>query len=229
MPTAFLFGKIQALFYGLKISCGVLAKRTDKVLGEGIALINITADFAYKALLALSLRLGLNIILIVGVGHCLLIVDYSCLGDAADEHSVSIEVNVGFNLKRHKGVDVIIKENEAVITAADLSILEFIRVSSADKAKLLKNPEGCFNIEAVDVHFLCLRNYVVGVVCLVDCYGNSVGTACKLRNGVYDKAVILFAVVAGDNVKAVANVEQGGKVVLIRIVGAGNIIGTKLL
>ena len=48
----------------------MLAKRTDKIIGEGLTLINITAYLADITLFTFGLRLGFDIILIVVVGHC---------------------------------------------------------------------------------------------------------------------------------------------------------------
>ena len=57
------------LYYLFKIVCSVLAQRTDEILGQGIALIYISAYTADIALLVVCLRLGLDVVLVVGVSH----------------------------------------------------------------------------------------------------------------------------------------------------------------
>lgn len=61
------------LFYFLKIGGAVLAQRAYDIVGQLVALINPAANLANKAFFALGLRLGLNIVLIIGVGHCLFV------------------------------------------------------------------------------------------------------------------------------------------------------------
>lgn len=58
-----------SLFYRLKISRAVLAKGTDKVLGQWVALVDIAAYLANIAFFALSLGFGLYIVLVIGIGH----------------------------------------------------------------------------------------------------------------------------------------------------------------
>lgn len=47
----------------------MLAEGADKIVGEGVSLVNIAAYLAYKTLLTLGLRLGFNIALIERIGH----------------------------------------------------------------------------------------------------------------------------------------------------------------
>ena len=68
----------------------MLAPGADKVLGQGVALVDIAADLADIALLALGLGLGLDVCVVVGVGHGLTIRDGASLGDGADEQTVAL-------------------------------------------------------------------------------------------------------------------------------------------
>ena len=72
-----------------------------------------------------------------------------------------------------------------------------------------------FDRQTVNVHLARLLDNVMGVVCLVDGNGYSVGSVGNLRYGVDDKTVILLAVVGCDNVKTVSDVEESGKIVLV--------------
>ena len=95
----------------------MLAERTDEILGQLFALIDVAAYLAYPALFAFCLGLGLDVVLVVGVGHGLLVGENSRLSDAADEHTVGVEVDVVLNLKRHEGVDVFGQEHQSVVGA----------------------------------------------------------------------------------------------------------------
>ena len=71
---------------------------------------------------------------------------------------------------------------------------------------------------------------MVRVVLLVNANGDAVGRVCNLGNGVDDKSVVLFAVVRGNNIQTVADVEQSGEVVFVRGVGVlSHIVLAKLV
>ena len=63
------------MFYGksgkrFKVRSAVLAKRADKIFGQGVTLVDIATDLADKALflLSLGLGLGLDVLEVVAVG-----------------------------------------------------------------------------------------------------------------------------------------------------------------
>ena len=91
---------LYILFNRFKIRCGMFAKGTDEILGKRVALVDISADFAHKAFFALCLWLGLDIAVIVAVGHCFLVGDDSCFCYRADEHTVGVKVDILFNFER---------------------------------------------------------------------------------------------------------------------------------
>lgn len=105
------------------------------------------------------------------------------------------------------------KENKSVVALKRLAVLELVGVSSALEAEVFKHAERSFYRQAVNVHLACFLNYVVRVVLLVNANGDAVGRVCNLGNGVNDKSVVLFAVVRGNNIQTVADVEQSGEVV----------------
>lgn len=117
----------------------MLTKGTDNILGQGVALVDITANLTYKALLALGFGLRLNVVLIISVGHSCLVGNNSCLGNGADKHTVGIKINVLLNVKGHKGVDVAGEKNKTVVRAKGFAVGEFIHISSALEAKLFEH------------------------------------------------------------------------------------------
>ena len=158
----------------------MLAERTYKILGKLVSLIDITANLADKAFLALGLRLRLNVLLIIGICHCLGVRNNPRLGDRADKHSVGVEVNILLNLERHKRVDVSRQEGKSVIRTKRCDALKLIRISAASEAEVFKHAERCVNRKTVDIHFARLLDNMVRIVVLIDRYGNPVRRVCNL-------------------------------------------------
>ena len=76
----------------------MLAQRADKIVRQDITLVNVTTDFAHKALLPLCLRLGLNIILVIGVSHRFRIGNWGNRASMAhfiNNYSIGTTVSVG--------------------------------------------------------------------------------------------------------------------------------------
>ena len=61
-----MLGVPDQLLNLLKIRRAVLAQGADEVLGERISLVDVAADLADVALLAVGLGLGLDVLLIIG-------------------------------------------------------------------------------------------------------------------------------------------------------------------
>ena len=93
----------------------MLAERTDKVLVKLLALVNVAADLANVPLLALGLRFGFNVRVVVIVCHSCLVGNNASLGHGAYEHTVSIKIYILLHGKGHKGIDVTGQEDKSVI------------------------------------------------------------------------------------------------------------------
>ena len=76
-----------------KILRRVLAQRAYEILGELVALINITADFTAVTFFLGFLRLGLDIFVIKIVCHTLKIREHGGVIDIRYKHCVRPEVN----------------------------------------------------------------------------------------------------------------------------------------
>ena len=187
MPPVKMIGSAD----GLEVRRAVLAQGADQVVGQGFSLIDPAADLADKTLLACGIRCGLDVALVIGVGHGLLVGDHPCFGHRANEHSVGAQVHIAFHLQAHKGVDMPREEAQTVIGPELVDPLKFIRAAAALEAKILEHAKRRGHIQAVDVHDAGLLDNVMGVVLLVDTHGNPVGAAGHLRNGVDDQAVVL--------------------------------------
>ena len=128
---------------------------------------------------------------------------------------MGVEVDILFNLERHKRIDVSRQKCESVIGTQRFYIGKFIGSSSGAETEVFKNAEGSVGRETVDIHFARLLYNMVRIVILVDCNGDSVGGVCNLSYGVYDKSVVTLAVVRGYNIQSVTYIEKCRKVVLI--------------
>ena len=156
---------------------------------------SIAADLADVALLAFGLGLRLDVVLIVGVSHRLLLGDDARLNDGADEHSVRSQVNVIFNLEREERIDVLREEPKSVVRPHLLNARKLVGRSSRLETEVLENGERRIGRQAVDVHYARLLDDVVRIVVLVDGDRDPVGRVRHLRNGIDDEAVVLLAVV----------------------------------
>ena len=208
----------------------MLAEGADEILGERIAFIDVAADLADVSLFALGFGLRLHVVLIIGVGHGLLVGKHSRFRYGADEHTVRVEIDVLFNLEGHERVDISGEEYETVVGTERRAILELIGVSAADEAERFKYLEGRFRGQAVDVHDPGLLDYVVRIVGFVDGNGNAIGGVGDLRNRVDDETVVLLAVVGGNDVETVADIEECAEIVFIgSLVAAFQIFAAELV
>ena len=203
----------------------MLAQGADDVLRQLVAFVDPAADLADKALLALCLRLGLHVLLVVGVGHGLGVGHDPGLGDGADEHAVGIQVHIVLHLQGHEGIDELGQEPQPVVGPEGLHPLKLICRPAGLEAVALEDGEGCGDIQAVYIQDAGLANGVVGVVLLVDGDGNAVGGIGDLADGIDDEAIVPLAVIGGDHVEAIADVEEGRQVVLV---GGGILLGQVL-
>ena len=146
----------------------MLAERTDKVIRKSIPFIDITADLADKALLPFRLRFRLDIFLIICVGHGILVGHDSRLCHTADKHTVCAQIHILLNFQRHKGINIVRQEIEAIIRTDRLKIRKLVNRAAAPEAKVLEDGEWSFNRQAVDVEFAGLLDHMIGIILLID-------------------------------------------------------------
>ena len=128
---------------------------------------------------------------------------------------MGVQIHKALHLQAHEGVDVTGQEPQAVVGAQLLHTGELVSGAAALETVVLEHGEGSGHIQAVDVHHAGLLDDVVGVVGLVDGDSHPVGGVGDLRHGVDDQAVVLGAVIGGDHIQAIADVEQGVQIVLV--------------
>ena len=193
----------------------MFAQGADDVIGQRLAFVDPAADLADVALLAFRCGLGLDVVLVVGVGHGLPVGDNSGLGDGADEHAVGAQIHVIFHLQAHEGVDIPGQEPQAVVAAQLIDAVKLVGGAAALEAVALEHREGCGHIQAVDIHHAGLLDDVVGIILLVDADRHTLGVVGQLGDGVNDEAVVPAAIVGGHHIQTVTDVEEGFHVILV--------------
>ena len=151
---------ISSLFYRLEIRRGVQAEGADEIVGE-LTLVDVSADLANVARLALGLGLGLYVAVVIRIGHSLGVRDDSRLGDAADEQAMSSEIEILLDLKRHKGIDISGKEGESVVGAQGSDLGELICHATALESEGLEHLEGGVYRQTANVHLAGLLDDVL--------------------------------------------------------------------
>ncbi len=97
------------------------------------------------------------------------------------------------------------------------------------ETKTLKNSERSIHRKTVNIKYARLLDNVVGIVSLVDIYSYPVGAVGNLCDGVYNKPVMLFAVVGGNNVKTISNAVKCRHIVFIcKLAGTLDIVTAKI-
>ena len=124
-------------------------------------------------------------------------------------------IDVVFHLQGHESVDILLQEDQTIIRPSHIPAGELVSRAPALETKVLENRERCVHRQAVDVHHTGLLDGIVGIVGLVDGHSHPVGFRSELGDRVDDQSVVLLAVVGGDHVQAIADLEQGCHVVLV--------------
>ena len=194
----------------------MFTERADKVLGKLVALVDVAAYLAYKALLACLLGLRLHIRKVICIRHRFTVAYDARLGNAAYKHSVRAKIDILLYLQRHKRVYVFGQENKTVIGAQRSASRKLVDRASAVEAERLEYSKRRVRAQAVEIHFSRLFDNVMRIVLFVYRYRYAVWRIRDLRNRINNKAVVLPAVVRGDDVEAVAYLEQRRHVVFIR-------------
>ena len=129
----------------------MLAQGANVILRQGIAFIYIAADLANKALL-FCFRLGLYILLIVGVGHGFNIVEVYTLNYITDEPHVGLQIDLTDHIAGNIAVGIAIQEQKPIgRTLCVFKICKFIHIPTGLEAEVLENLKGCFLREGGNV------------------------------------------------------------------------------
>ena len=130
----------------------MLAERADKILRQLLSLIDVAADIADPALL-FGIRLRLDVLLIVGIGHRLNLIEHDRFRDVAQEHPVRSHVDYVENLKRNIGIRVLRKISDAVHRHIEMVVAcELVDVPSGLESEMAELLERSLLVEDADIH-----------------------------------------------------------------------------
>lgn len=193
----------------------MLAPRTDEVGGEGVAFVDITADLADPFLLATFChrccgRLGLDMLLVVGIGDAGAVAEHSGLHRHGDEQGVGAEVDTLGDDARNHGVDILGQVKQTVLCAEFcLAFGEFVHVVPALEAEVLERLHGGLLAEGAEVELQRAEYHVVRQVLLVDAYHELQRVAGDLLGHIDDAGVIFLALTSHEHKESVADIEDG--------------------
>ena len=176
----------------------MLAERADEVGGQSLTLVDISADLADEALFLFldRLRLRLDVLEVVAVGDRLFVREYASVGDFGDEYRVRAVVVHTDDLAGEIRVRVLGQVYKPVRAALNIaSVLELVRVASADKAEVLEGLERYALGQHRYVELAGILDHVVRQVSLVDRDSDTFRCVGKQLRGVDYAAVVLAALV----------------------------------
>ena len=192
----------------------MLAPGADEVGGELVAFIDVATDFAYPLLLAAcggsSGGLGLDVLLVVGVGDRRAVAEHTGLQRHGDEHGVAAKVDaLGDHAADHR-IDELRQVQQAVLRAQLLLAAgEFVDIAAALEAEVLEGLHGGLLAEGAEVEFQCAQHHVVRQVGFIDADHQLQRVAADLLRHVDDAGVVLLALPGNEDIEAVADGEEG--------------------
>ena len=166
----------KKLFHRLEVAGGVFAPGADEVGGEFVAFVDVAANFADPFLLAACSGsgggLGLDVLLIVGVGDAGAVAQHTGLHRHGDEHGVGAEVDALGDDTADDAVDELGQIAQAVVgTQLLLALGELVDYLAALEAEVLEGLHGGLLGERTQVEFQRFQYHVVREVGLVDTDG----------------------------------------------------------
>ena len=150
------------------------------------------------------LELGLDRLVVVGVGAACTLAEDLALGDLGHEHHVAAQVFFVQNLAGEHGVGGACDVVDAVGGALGvLEVLELVHVTGGLHTEMADGLKGNIFGEDADVKLAGLLDDLSGLVAHLDGNGQVGGLVCHLHAGVRNKAVVLV-VLCGDDKETVA-------------------------
>ena len=199
-----------------EVRSGMLADGTDEIRGKFIPDIFIAADGAAPDSLSVRgfsdgfplFRLGLDFVLVIGVGGGRNAGQHIHIGDGGDEQDVGTQVDFLLHLCTDPGVGAFRDDEGTIGGAFNLAEgFEFVHsgVFPALEAEALEQGKRGIFADDGGGEFAAVVNHPAGVVGFVHCHGDPVGTGGDLGHGVGDTAVIEIPAAGCDDKETVGN------------------------
>ena len=192
----------------------MLAPGADEVGGEGVAFVDVAADFANPLLLAggggSGGGLGLDVLLVVGVGDAGTVGEYLGFHHTGDEHRVGAKVDALGDDATYHAVDELGQVAQTILRAElCLTFGELVDRLSALEAEVLEGLHGGFLAERAEIELQRAEYHVVRQVLLVDAYHQLQRLAGNLLRHVDDAGVVFLALTGHEHEEAVADIKDG--------------------
>lgn len=194
----------------------MLADRADEIRGKLVSDIFIAADSAAPDGFSFRcfsngfplLRLGLDFVLVIGVGGGRNAGQHIHIGDGGDEQDVGTQVDFLLHLCTDPGVGAFRDDEGAIRRAFNLAEgFELIHggILPALEAEALEQGKRGIFADDGGGEFAAVMNHPAGVVGFVHCHGNAVRIGGDLGHGVGDTAVIEIPAAGCDDKETVGN------------------------
>ena len=187
----------------------MLAQRADKAFGQGIALVNITADGADPALLFGSLGLGLDVGVVILIGAGGGVAQHLSVRYLGEEQGVAAQINALYHRGGHGHIGAAGEMIQAVLTPGLVGeVGELVHVAARLHAEVLEQGEVSLGGDAADGEAAGAENHVMGIIALGHGNGNADGIVGHLRDRVDDTAVVLTVFLRGQEEQTISQFEQ---------------------
>lgn len=192
----------------------MLAPGADEVGGEFVAFVDVAADLAYPLLLATcggsGGGLGLDVLLVVGIGDAGAVAQHTGLHRHCDEHGVGAEVDALGDDTANDAVDELGQIAQAILRAEIcLAFGELVDRLATLEAEVLEGFHGGLLTEGAEVELQRAEYHVVRQVLLVDAYHELQRVAGDLLRHIDDAGVIFLALTSHEHKESVADIEDG--------------------
>ena len=202
------------LFHQLEVAGGVFAPGADEVGGQRIAFIDVAADFADPLLLATcggsGGGLGLDMLLVVGIGDAGAVAEHASLHRHGDEHGVGAQVDAFGDDTADDAVDELGQVTQAVVGSEFcLTFGKLVDRLAALEAEVLEGLHCGLLAERAEVELQRAEYHVVRQILLVDAYHQLQRVAGDLLRHIDDAGVVFVALTSHEHKEAVADIEDG--------------------
>ncbi len=190
----------------------MLAPGADEVGGEFVAFVDVAADLADPFLLAAcggsGGGLGLDVLLVVGVGDAGAVAEHSGLHRHGDEHGVGAEVDALGDDTANDAVDELGQIAQAILRAElCLTFGELVDCLAALEAEMLERLHGGLLAERAEIELQRTQYHVVRQVLLVDANHKLQRVAGDLLCHIDDAGVVFVALTSHEHEEAVADIK----------------------
>ena len=170
----------------------MLAERADEVVGQRFALIDVSADGAYPALLLLCLRCRLDVLMIEGIGSRRSVGEHKCVFNIGDKEQVRAQVDNLRHISAQHRIHALGDIDYTILGARESDAHSLVDIGSALESPMLESVERRFLGENGNIKFASALNHTASVVGLIHSHSDAVGRYGYLLHGVGDATIVFI-------------------------------------